>query len=188
MKKFLLISLLCISAVSVLAEKTSYCGLPIYARVGALEEGVPVYEYPQPDSRKVGEVSVFYHGLCSDVLIKNLGDWYLVDSWPGDGYVQANDVLVQTWYRGDGKYIIVAAKPKTYIYIETYDDNDDDGVVRSREYVARGTIITDQIVKEGSYYVLTTAHDYLFVHKDEVELVRRDELPYKALTYRSKSN
>ena len=42
---------------------------------------------------------------------------------------------------------------------------------------AMGTIITDRIEEAGEdYYVLKTSHDYLYVHKNDVEVISRKEL------------
>ena len=47
-----------------------------------------------------------------------------------------------------------------------------------------GTIITDRIEEAGEdYYVLKTSHDYLYVHKNDVEIISRKELALQALQY-----
>ena len=59
----------------------SALNLPIYTRVGAefdFQE-VPIYEHPYTGSPKIGSLLWCYHGLCSATLIKNLGDWYLIE-------------------------------------------------------------------------------------------------------------
>jgi hypothetical protein len=102
----------------------------------------------------------------------------------GEGYVRATEAVLQSWFDGDGDSIIIAAKPKTYIYLESYDEEDGYGIVNSGEYVAMGTIITDRIEEAGEdYYVLMTAHDYLYVHKNDVEIISRKELALQALQY-----
>jgi hypothetical protein len=99
------------------------------------------------------------------------------------GYVQASQAGLQSWYDGDGELIIIAAKPKTYIYQDYYGEDDDDGIVITGEYVAVGTILTDRVEEfSDNYYVLMTAHDYLYVHKDDVEIITRKELVLRVLS------
>ena len=168
-----------------MAQNYNDIHLPIYTRVGAhYDQEAPIYEHPYQGATKIGSLFYCYHGLCPATLIKNLGDWYLIDDGGTIGYVRASEAGLQSWYRGDGDYIIIAAKPKTYIYVESYDEEDGYDIVNSEEYVAMGTIITDRIEEAGEdYYVLMTAHDYLYVHKNDVEVISRKELALQALQY-----
>ena len=168
-----------------LAQNYNDIHLPIYTRVGAhYDQEAPIYEHPYQGATKIGSLFYCYHGLCPATLIKNLGDWYLIDDGGTIGYVRASEAGLQSWYRGDGDYIIIAAKPKTYIYVESYDEEDGYDIVNSEEYVAMGTIITDRIEEAGEdYYVLMTAHDYLYVHKNDVEVISRKELALQALQH-----
>ena len=176
MKHSLTIILLLLCSVFGLAQNSSDVRLPIYTLVGAAgDEKIPVYEHPLSSSRVVSSYYPCYYGLCWGTLIANLGDWYQIDG----GYVRANEAVLQTWYYGDGEYVIVAAAPKTYIYQDYYDEDDDDGIVITSEYVLPGTILTDRIEEWGDkYYALTTAHDYLYVRKDEVKIVRKEQLRF----------
>ena len=168
-----------------LAQNYNDIHLPIYTRVGAhYDQEAPIYEHPYQGATKIGSLFYCYHGLCPATLIKNLGDWYLIDDGGTIGYVRASEAALQSWYEGDGDSIIIAAKPKTYIYTDYYGEDDDDGIVISGEYVAMGTIFTDQIEEaEEDYYVLITGHDYLYVHKNDVEIISRKELALQALQH-----
>ena len=167
-----------------MAQNHNDIHLPIYTRVGPdleNQQETPVYEHPYPGATKIGYLLDCYHGLCPATLVKNLGDWYLIE---GEGYVRATEAVLQSWFDGDGDSIIIAAKPKTYIYLESYDEEDGYDIVNSGEYVAMGTIFTDQIEEAGEdYYVLIGGHDYLYVHKDDVEVISRKELALQALQH-----
>ena len=186
-KHTLSVLVLSICAAWGLTQNQNDIHLPINTRVGPdleNQQETPVYEHPYPGATKIGYLLDCYHGLCPATLIKNLGDWYLIDDGGTIGYVRASETRLQSWYRGDGDSIIIAAKPKTYIYTDYYDEDDDDGIVISGEYVAMGTIFTDQIEEAGEdYYVLMTAHDYLYVHKNDVEVISRKELALQALQH-----
>jgi hypothetical protein len=147
--------------------------LPLFGFVGAPDgEVVYIYEAPNINSKRVGELGYFYHGLYSDQLIRDLGDWLEIDG----GYVLADQADVQTWYGGKGEYIIVAAQPRTYIYAEGYDpDLDDVLITESGMYVVQGTVIADEVQIVGEYYLLMTAHDYLYVHRSDVQVLTRKE-------------
>ena len=183
MKRILTIILLFFGTVLGLAQHNDI-NLPIYTRVGAADEqGAAIYEHPYQNARIIGSIYECYHGLCNAVLIKNLGDWYLINYGGTIGYVQASQTGLQSWYDGDGELIIIAAKPKTYIYEDYYDEDDDDGIVITGEYVGVGTILTDRVEEfSDNYYVLITAHDYLYVHKDDVEIITRKELVLRVLS------
>lgn len=184
-KQTLLVLLFSLCATWGMAQYDNDIHLPIYTRVGARYDWeAPIYERAYLGSAKIGSLFYCFKGECPAMLIKNFGDWYLIDDGGTIGYVRASEAELQSWYSGDGDAIIIAAKPKTYIYVDTYysDDGDDDGVTKSGEYVPMGTILTDQIEEWGNnYYVLTTAHDYLYVHKDDVEIISRKELALLAL-------
>ena len=165
-----------------MAQNYNDIHLPIYTRVGAhYDQEAPIYEHPYQGATKIGSLFYCFYGLCPATLVKNLGDWYLIE---GEGYVRATEAVLQSWFDGDGDSIIIAAKPKTYIYLESYDEEDGYDIVNSEEYVAMGTIFTDQIEEaEEDYYVLITGHDYLYVHKDDVEIISRKELALQALQH-----
>jgi hypothetical protein len=189
-KHALSVLMLSLCAAGGLAQNYNDIHLPIYTRVGSADfnyspkEETLIHEYPYQNAKTIGLLSYCIYGLCGATLIKNLGDRYLVDDGGTIGYVRATEAVLQSWFDGDGDSIIIAAKPKTYIYVESYDEEDGDGIVISGEYVAMGTIITDRIEEAGEdYYVLMTAHDYLYVHKNDVEIISRKELALQALQY-----
>jgi hypothetical protein len=169
-----------------LAQNYNDIHLPIYTRVGAhYDQEAPIYEHSYQGATKIGSLFYCYHGLCPATLIKNLGDWYLIEDGGTIGYVRASEAVLQSWYECDGEYILIAAKPKTYIYVDSYDpDEDESGIAISGEYVAMGTILTDMVEKwSEDYYVLITGHDYLYVHKNDVEIISRKELALQALQH-----
>ena len=156
--------------------------LPLFGFVGAPDgEVVYIYEAPNINSKRVGELGYFYHGLYSDQLIRDLGDWLEIES---GGYVLADQADVQTWYGGTGECVVVAAQPHTYIYQESYDpDLDDVSIVKSGMFVMQGTVIADRVEMAGEYYLLMTAHDYLYVHRSDVQVLSRKE--FKKLVLKS---
>ena len=185
MRSTLSIILLFLCAAWGLAQNHNDIHLPIYTRVGAsYDQEAPIYEHPYPGATTIGRLYYCFHGLCPATMIENLGDWYLIDDGGVIGYVRASEAELQSWYSGNGKSILIAAKPKTYIYTDYYGEDDDDGVVISGEYVAMGTILTDQIEEfNQDFYVLMTGHDYLYVHKNDVEIITRKELTLQTLLH-----
>ena len=156
--------------------------LPLFGFVGAPDgEVVYIYEAPNINSKRVGQLEYFYHGLYSDQLIRDLGDWLEIEY---GGYVLADQADVQTWYDGTGESVVVAAKPHTYIYQESYDpDLDEESIVKSGMFVMQGTVIADRVEMAGEYYLLMTAHDYLYVHRSDVQVLNRKE--FKKLVLKS---
>ena len=155
--------------------------LPIYGRLGAIEgEVINVYSEPSISSRIVRELEPCYEGLCEEEIISMQGNWYEV----AGGYVLGAQVDAQTWYTGTGEYVIVATNPKTHIYAEEYNfETDEEEIYETDEYVMPGTIIGDLGPNGGienryiqdEYYMLMTAHNYLYVHKDDVQVLTRKE-------------
>lgn len=187
--KLLWILLAVVSAIGVIVTLTivffniavDNAKLPIYGRLGAIEgEVIYVYSEPSISSRIVRELEPCYHGLCDEEIISMQGNWYEV----AGGYVLGAQVDAQTWYAGTGEYVIVATNPKTFIYADGYNpDTDEEEIYETDEYVMPGTIIGDLGPNGGienryiqdEYYMLMTAHDYLYVHKDDVTVLTRKE-------------
>ena len=84
------------------------------------------------------------------------------------GWAYAKYVGEMNWYEGSGKPRLVAAKENTPIYAESMEDGSNNIFFAS---VRKGTIIADKFEEDGAYYVLTTAHDNLFIKKTDAKVI-----------------
>lgn len=125
---------------------------------------VNIRKSPSANARVVGKVCVFNHGLGTAVKIGEQGKWVKVSDGNVVGWCNGNYLGYQDWYTGYGSKVLVAKKANTPIYVETYDDK---GYALFGK-VGKGTIIADEFTEDDEFYVLTTAHDALFVRKRDV--------------------
>jgi hypothetical protein len=160
------------------ASKESNIDYPVYTRVCANDEAagshgfVYVREVPVPKTKAVGKLYTCLHGYCEGVLIEQQGPWCKIALGRYVGYVETDKVEFQSWYDGTGEQVIVAALPFTPIYGESYDGED---VID--DYIGKGTVIADCFEDiGGDYFMLITAHDYLYVRKSDVMLVAKKDL------------
>lgn len=125
---------------------------------------------PSMDGAILGEINGIMYGLGDGILIKKGPKWSKVRKGSVEGWVSNKFLGRQTWYSGSGRSVIVAKQPKTTIYIENYSDGSS---YSPFEKVPAGTIIADEYNENGGYYVLESAHDYLFVKKSDVVVMNQ---------------
>lgn len=125
---------------------------------------------PSMDGAILGEINDIMHGLGDGILIKKGPKWSKVRKGRVEGWVSNKFLGRQTWYSGSGRPVIVANQPKTTIYIENYGDGSS---YSPFEKVPKGTIIADEYNENGGYYVLESAHDYLYVKKSDVVVMNQ---------------
>ena len=130
---------------------------------------VNVRSQPSNKGRVLTKLYMFSHGLGSGVLCGQKGNWSKVRVGDVTGWAYSKYVGQQNWYSGKGLTKLVAASARTPIYGEDYSDA---GVRPLFTTVSKGTVIADEYQEEGDYYVLITAHDYLFIRKSDVKVVR----------------
>ena len=96
------------------------------------------------------------HGMGSGVLREKGEKWSKVNT----KYMGS-----QTWYDGKGAQKLIAARDNTPVYGENYADADDYPLFTT---VKKGTILGDHFEEYKGYYLLKTAHDNLYIKKEDV--------------------
>ena len=129
---------------------------------------VNVRERPSGKARVLTKLYMFSHGLGQGVLRGKSGKWTKVSVGNVTGWAYSKYVGSQNWYRGDGSPRLVAAAATTPIYTESYEDAAEHPLFTT---VKKGTVIADTFEDGGEYYVLTTAHDNLFIKKTDARVV-----------------
>ena len=129
---------------------------------------------PSMEGVVLGEINESYNGLGDGVLVKKGAKWSKVRKGNVEGWVSNKYLGYVKWYYGRGSSVLVANMPQTTIYLES---NADEGAPYiPYKKVSRGTIIADEYNDNGEYYVLETAHDYLYVKKSDVIVMSREEV------------
>lgn len=124
---------------------------------------------PSNSGKVLGKLWMLFHGLGSGVLRENGEKWSKVSVGEVTGWVYNKYLATQTWYDGTGKHVLVANRESMPIYGENYVDDAGDYPLFTT--VEKGTVIADNYDEIEGYYVLITAHDYLFIKKGDVKLV-----------------
>lgn len=125
---------------------------------------VNVRQRPSASSKILTQLWMQSHGLGQGVWRAQQGNWVKVSVGGVTGWCNGKYLGTQDWYTGYGEKVIVAKKNNTPIYVESYGEN-------PYEYftsVPRGTIIADDFYESDGFYVLSTAHDALYVRKKDV--------------------
>lgn len=123
-----------------------------------------VRRQPTTKSPVVEKLYSIFHGMGNGVLLEKGPTWSKVSVWGKTGWVYNKYLGYQTWYKGGGKPVLVATRDDTPIFGENYaDDGDLPVFVR----VKKGTVIADQFEEHNGYYELQTAHDFLFIRKED---------------------
>lgn len=143
---------------------------PVFTVVYATSDDgfVNVRQRPSTKAPILTQLYMFSHGLGSGVLRGQSGNWCKVSVGKVTGWAYSKYVGSQNWYSGQGHDKIVAARDHTPIYRESYEDGSKYPLFTT---VDRGTIIADNYDEDGEYYVLKTAHDFLFIRKTDVRVV-----------------
>lgn len=126
---------------------------------------------PSNSGEILGELPAFYHGMGHGVLREWGERWSLVTVDDVTGWVYNGYLGTQDWYDADGSPRLIAARNSTPIYTDDYSGEEDDDMLLFTT-VRKGTIIADRYEEMGNYYVLTTAHDNLYIEKSDVEVRR----------------
>ena len=129
-----------------------------------------VRSQPSNSGAILGTVGIAFHGLGNGVLREKGEKWSKVSVGDVTGWAYNKYLGYQDWYDGTGKTILVALRDITPIYGENYADEGDYPLFTT---VKKGTVIADQYDQIEGYYVLKTAHDYLFIKKGDVEVRSR---------------
>ena len=176
MKK-LLFTLLCLG----LWVPSMYAELPTYTRVYAVYNGedafdysINVYQEPDTTSAVVQQLGAAFSGLAPAILLERAYTWSKIQMGDVVGYVECNKIDFQTWYYAEGIRVVLTAKDQTPIYA---DDPSGESEMIVVDYVAKNTIMTDDLILRDGYYVLETAHDNLYLKKSDVQVVYRIHLP-----------
>ena len=130
---------------------------------------VNVRERPSSKARVLTKLYMFSHGLGEGVLRVKSGNWTKVSVGKTTGWAYTKYVGTMNWYKGTGSPRLVAALPSTPIYRESMEDAAKHPLFTT---VKKGTVIADKFEEDGEYYVLTTAHDNLFIKKTDAKIVR----------------
>ena len=143
---------------------------PVFTVVYATSDDgfVNVRQRPSTKAPVLTKLYMFSHGLGNGVLRGQSGNWCKVSVGNVTGWAYSKYVGSQNWYSGRGHDKIVAAREKTPIYRESYEDGSKYPLFAT---VSKGTIIADEYDEDGIYYVLKTAHDFLFIKKTDVRIV-----------------
>jgi len=105
------------------------------------------------------------HGMGSGVLREKGEKWSKVSVGDVTGWVYTKYMGSQTWYDGKGAQKLIAARDNTPVYGENYADADDYPLFTT---VKKGTILGDHFEEYKGYYLLKTAHDNLYIKKEDV--------------------
>lgn len=120
---------------------------------------------PSTNGDIIGKLWMQSHGMGSGVLRKKGEKWSLVCVGDVTGWVYTKYMGTQTWYDGKGAQKLIAASDNTPIYGENYADADDFPLFTT---VKKGTILGDHFEEYKGYYLLKTAHDNLYIKKEDV--------------------
>lgn len=129
---------------------------------------VNVRETPSSKARVVEKVLGFFHGLGNAMVLGYSGSWTKVSCNGKVGYAYSKYLGEQDWYSpSDRKRIVATCNAR--IYYEDYSGEKEVGTVA---YVVKpGTIIASRYEDYGNYYMLITAHDNLYIRKQDVKVV-----------------
>ena len=128
---------------------------------------VNVRQRPSTKAPVLAKLYMFSHGLGNGTLRGQNGNWSKVSVGNVTGWAYNKYVGTQDWYQGQGHDKLVAIRDNTPIYGESYKD----GSKHLFTTVSKGTIIADQYEEDEQYYILTTAHDNLYIRKNDVKVV-----------------
>lgn len=104
------------------------------------------------------------HGMGNGVLREKGEKWSKVSVGDVTGWVFTKYMGSQTWYDGKGATKLIAARDNTPVYGENYADADDYPLFTT---VKKGTILGDHFEEYQGYYLLKTAHDNLYIKKED---------------------
>ena len=124
-----------------------------------------VRSQPSPKGNILTKLWMQSHGMGSGVLREKGEKWSKVSVGDVTGWVYTKYMGSQTWYDGKGAQKLIAARDNTPVYGENYADADDYPLFTT---VKKGTILGDHFEEYKGYYLLKTAHDNLYIKKEDV--------------------
>ena len=125
---------------------------------------VNVRQSQSSSSPILGEVLTPLHGLGNGVKRGKSGKWTLVSVGKVTGWCYSKYLGEQNWYSGHGNRVLIANKPNTPIYVECYEEGIPYTLFTT---VKQGTIIADEFTEDNTHYILSSAHDALFISKTD---------------------
>ena len=132
-----------------------------------------VRDQPSMKGQVLTKLWMQMHGLGSGVLIESGPKWSKVSVGKVTGWVYNKYLGYQTWYDGEGEYMLVAAIDDMPVYTENYVDEDEGLPLFTT--VKKGTVMGDHYDTWKEYYVLKTGHDYLFIKMTDVKVVKQEK-------------
>ena len=149
-----------------IAEVSPNAAPEIFTLVYAISSDgfVNVRQSQSSSSPILGEVLTPFHGLGNGVKRGKSGKWTLVSVGKVTGWCYSKYLGEQNWYSGHGAKMLIANKHKTPIYIESYEE---DVPYELFTTVKKGTIIADEFTEDNTHYILSSAHDALFISKTD---------------------
>ncbi len=111
-----------------------------------------------------------FGGLGNGVLLGQEGNWLGVRVLNTEGWAYADYLNAQTWYDGSETSVLVAKSSCTMIYRENYED---DSEMTEFSWVKAGTVIADVFDEDDELYILSSAHDDLYIKKEDCVVVSK---------------
>ena len=149
-----------------IAEVSPNAAPEIFTLVYAISSDgfVNVRQSPSAKAAVLDKVWVFNHGLGNAVKIGQQGKWVKVRKGNVEGWCNGNYLGYQNWYSGHGNRVLIANKHNTPIYVECYEGDIPYTLFTT---VKQGTIIADEFTEDNTHYILSSAHDALFISKTD---------------------
>ena len=119
---------------------------------------------PSTNGQILAKLWMQSHGMGSGVLREKGEKWSRVSVGDVTGWVYTKYMGTQTWYDGKGARKLIAARDNTPLYGENYADADEYPLFST---VKKGTILGDHFEEYKGYYLLKTAHDNLYIKKED---------------------
>ena len=129
-----------------------------------------VRDQPSMKGQVVEKLWMLMHGLGNGVLVESGPKWSKVRVNGVTGWVYNKYLDSQTWYDGNGTTKLVAAIDDMPIYRDNYVDEEDLLLFTT---VKKGMVMADQYDTWKEYYVLKTAHDFLFIKMTDAEVIKK---------------
>lgn len=167
-KILLILTCLCMAIINVDAQRgTSTTKIFKLAYAISSDGFVNVRTSPSASAQIVAKVTEPMYGLGNAVVLGYSGAWTKVKCDGKIGYAKSGYLEEMSWYTPGARKKIVAIRNAAI-----YNESMEDGGIGSVIYTApAGTIIASDYSDSGRYYVLSTAHDNLFVKKSDVKIV-----------------
>lgn len=133
---------------------------------------VNVRKNPSTKSAVLSKVWALHHGMGNGVLRGHKGNWSYVSVDNVYGWAYTKYLGTMTWFTGTEPRQLIAGRERTTIYTDDYRDGTSD---RFFTTVKKGTVLADNFDENDEYYVLTTAHDNLYIRKSDAFVVNVNE-------------